>query len=120
MSFFSSPSYFSIFTIGAHGVRPIDDRGYQYDKKWVINDKQNTVMNGNKIGGLGGINMIFMVIKLSFWANAIRPYDILQVTSLCARKETLLLSPTPLLSKFKITHGRCACLLPSNKKVISS
>jgi hypothetical protein len=27
-------------------------------------------MNGNKIGVLGGINIIFMVIKLSFWAQA--------------------------------------------------
>ena len=44
-------------------------------------------MNGNKIGDLGGIDIIFMVIKLPFWANAIRPYDILQVTSRCARKE---------------------------------
>jgi hypothetical protein len=47
-------------------------------------------MNGNKIGCLGGINIIFMVIKLPFWANAIRPYDILQVTSRCARKENPL------------------------------
>jgi len=70
-----------------HGLRPIDDCGYQYVKKWVIDDKQNTVMNGNKIGVLGGINIIFMVIKLSFWAQALRPYDILQVTSRCARKE---------------------------------
>jgi hypothetical protein len=23
----------------APNMRPIDDRGYQYDKKWVINDK---------------------------------------------------------------------------------
>ena len=83
-----SPPHFSIFTVGAHGVRPIDNRGYQYNKKWVINDKQNAVVNRNKIGGLGGINMIFMVSKLLFWANAIRPYDILQVTSRCARKES--------------------------------
>ena len=68
-------------------MRPIDNRGYQYEKKWVINDKRNLVMNGNKIGVLGGINIIFMVIKLSFWAQALRPYDILQVTSRCARKE---------------------------------
>jgi hypothetical protein len=69
-----SPPHFSIFTVGAHGVRPINNRGYQCDKKWVINDQQNAVMNGNKIGVLGGINIIFMVIKLPFWANAIRPY----------------------------------------------
>jgi len=68
-------------------MRLIDNRGYQYDKKWVINDKQNAVMNGNKIEVLGGINIIFLVIKLRFWANAIRPYDMLQVTSRCARKE---------------------------------
>ena len=71
-------------------MRPIDNRGYQYDKKWVINDKRNAVMNGNKIGVLGGINIVFMVIKLPFWAIAIRPYDILQVTSRCARKENTL------------------------------
>jgi hypothetical protein len=94
-------------------VRPIDNRGYQYDKKWVINNKQNAVMNGNKIGVLGGINIIFMVIKLSFWAQALRPYDILQVASRCAKKENfsnLPLSPS---------KGRCPCLLPSNKKVRS-
>jgi hypothetical protein len=53
-------------------VRPIDNRGYQYDKKWVINDKQNVIMNRKKIGCLGGINIIFMVIKLPFWAIAVR------------------------------------------------
>ena len=51
-------------------MRPINNRGYQYDKKRVINDKQNAVMNRNKIGDLGGINIIFMVIKLRFWAQA--------------------------------------------------
>ena len=69
-------------------MRPIDNRGYKYDTKWVINNKKNAVMNGNKIGVLGGINIIFMVIKLPFWANTIRPYDILQVTSRCARKDS--------------------------------
>ncbi len=68
-------------------MRPIDNRGYQYDKKWAINDKQNVVMNRNKVGVLGGINIIFMVIKLPFWAQALRPYDILQVASRCTRKE---------------------------------
>jgi hypothetical protein len=34
----------------APNMRPIDNRGYQYDKKWVINDKQNAVMNGIKSG----------------------------------------------------------------------
>ena len=57
-------------------MRPIDNRVDKYDKKWVVNDKQNAVMNGNKIGSLGGINIIFMVIKLLFWAIAIRPYSI--------------------------------------------
>ena len=107
MSFFKSRLYFSTPTINlitfiywAHCVRPIDDRGYKYDKKWVINDKQNAVMNGNKIGGLGGIYMIFMVIKLSFWAQALRPYDRLKVTSRCARKENS--------SQFSRDFGRCA------------
>jgi hypothetical protein len=53
MSFFSSQPHFSIFTVRAHGVRQIDNRGYQYNKKWVINDKQNAVVNRNKIGGFG-------------------------------------------------------------------
>ena len=53
-------------------MRPINNRVDKYDKKWVINDKQNAVMNGNKIGDLGGINIVFMVIKLPFWAIAVR------------------------------------------------
>ena len=56
-------------------------------------------MNGNKIGDLGGINIIFMVIKLPFWANAIRPYDRLQVTSRCARKEILPHQPRQLVTQ---------------------
>ncbi len=101
MSFFSSQPHFSIFTVGAHGVRPIDNRSYQYDKKWVINDKQNVVVNGNKIRFLGGINIIFLVIKLSFWAQALRPYDILQVTSRCARKlDIAFVKPTKTTTLF--------------------
>jgi hypothetical protein len=100
-------------------VRPIDNRGYQYDKKWAINDKQNVVMNGNKIGVLGGINIIFLVIKLPFWANAIRPYDILQVTSLCAKKEV----PTPKAplsdNETPQLHGSCAYLLLSKNSLLS-